>query len=425
MPFVAFYRAAGKTAGGNWGKIRNPKSEIRMNSASRFLPLRANPFGFLISNFEFHAVPRIARFLLEKAVMRISAEFRSHAIAVLLVAAAVTSACGQAPLPPLTPAEGLGVNIHTTWPGPGELEMIKAAGFHWIRMDLTWSATEKQKGRYDFSAYDRLLGMLEKQNIRALFVLDYGNPLYADPGDKQPFTSRAGTEEFRQGYAAWAAAAVAHFAGRGCVWEIWNEPNYKNFWAPAPNVSQYVALAAEADAAIRQAAPGEPIIGPASSTMDFDFIERCCQAGLLRDWAAVSVHPYRRTDPQTAAEDFRKLRALIAKYAPADRPVPIVCSEWGYSTSWTDFNEVKQADYLKREFATNIASGIPLSIWYDWRDDGDTPEDPEHRFGLVHRQYHPGRDPVYDAKPAYGAMKAYAGEMGKADAPSVSSPDGH
>ena len=27
-----------------------------------------------------------------------------------------------------------------------------------------------------------------------------------------------------------------------------------------------------------------------------------------------------------------------------------------------------------------------LSIWYDWRDDGDDPKEAEHRFGIVRRK---------------------------------------
>jgi len=60
-------------------------------------------------------------------------------------------------------------------------------------MDFGWEATEKKKGEYDFSAYDRLVAALDKFKIRAVFILDYGNPLYADPGDVPYFTSRANT----------------------------------------------------------------------------------------------------------------------------------------------------------------------------------------------------------------------------------------
>jgi hypothetical protein len=100
-------------------------------------------------------------------------------------------------LPPPVVPECFGVNIHFTDPKPGEFEMLAAAGFKWVRMDLAWAATERAKGEYDFSAYDRLVAALDKHKLRALFILDYGNPLYAEPDDKHPFTSRAGTAEFR------------------------------------------------------------------------------------------------------------------------------------------------------------------------------------------------------------------------------------
>ncbi len=337
------------------------------------------------------------------------ANFRAHCVATLAAALCSSAALGAAPaLPPLAPADGLGVNIHFTDPQPGEMEMIAAAGFKWVRMDLFWSDTERAKGKYDFSAYDRLLAALDKQKMHALLILDYGNPLYGDPHETQPFTDRAGMDEFRAAFAKWAAAAARHFAGRGCIWEMWNEPNGTSFWQPAPNVAEYIALAKATAAAMRQAAPGEALIGPATSGIDFDFIEACCQAGLLADWAAVSVHPYRQSDPGTVAVDYRRLRAMIAKYGPPGKIIPIISSEWGYSTAWKTLDEAKQAQYLTGEFSANLASGIPLSIWYDWRDDGDDPANAEHRFGLVRRPYHAGRDPVYEPKPAYAAMKALA-----------------
>src|SRR5713226_7769594 len=80
---------------------------------------------------------------------------------------------------------GFGVNIHFTDGQPGEIKMIAAAGFRWVRMDFKWDATEHERGVYDFSAYERLLADLDQYHIRALFILDYGNPLY---GDKPPRT---------------------------------------------------------------------------------------------------------------------------------------------------------------------------------------------------------------------------------------------
>ena len=63
--------------------------------------------------------------------------------------------------PPVVPT-GLGVNIHFTAPQPGEMEMLARGGVRWVRMDFSWDATEREPGRYDFSAYDRLLGRLDQ-----------------------------------------------------------------------------------------------------------------------------------------------------------------------------------------------------------------------------------------------------------------------
>ena len=49
-------------------------------------------------------------------------------------------------LPPPVVPECLGVNIHFTDPKPGEMEMLAAAGFKWVRMDFTWAGTERKTG---------------------------------------------------------------------------------------------------------------------------------------------------------------------------------------------------------------------------------------------------------------------------------------
>ena len=55
----------------------------------------------------------------------------------------------------------------------------------------------------------------------------------------------------------------------------------------------------------------------------------------------------------------------------------------------------------------DVLSDVPLTILYDWRDDGTDPANAEHHFGIVHHDYHPGADNVYDPKPAYVAVQTY------------------
>jgi len=297
----------------------------------------------------------------------------------------------------------MGVNIHFADPKPGEMKMLVEGGFKWVRMDLSWGGTERGKGEYDFSAYDRLMTALGEHGIRALFILDYRNRFYDN--DMSPCS-----DEGRKAFAKWATAAVEHFKGHGVIWEMYNEPNI-SFWKPKPDVRQYIKLALEVGREIRKVAPAEQYFGPATSQIDLKFLEECFKAGLLEYWSLVSVHPYRsKRPPETAVEEYAKLRALIDRYAPKGKKIPIISGEWGYTT--TDISQELCGKFLPRLFLSNLASGLPLSIWYDWHDDGIKPDDREHNFGTVSNKYHAGRNPVYDPKPAYSAVKTLTMELG-------------
>jgi hypothetical protein len=290
---------------------------------------------------------------------------------------------------------GIGINIHFTKGKSGELDEMEAAGIRWIRTDLNWAGTERAKGVYNFSVFDGLLKDLEAHHIAAWFILDYGNPLY----DKDS----PHTDEDRTAFAAWAAAAVTHFAGHGIVWEMWNEPNI-GFWKPKPNVDDYAKLARATGKAVHAADPSAVFVGPGCSQIDMKFLEACFKAGCLDDWSAVSVHPYRQSGPERAVAEYDGLRKLIATYAHG-RSVPILSGEWGYSVAWKNFDDDRQADYLARQWLVNQWQQIPISIWYDWRDDGPDPKEAEHHFGIVRHAPTTRPGVPYDAKPAYAAAK--------------------
>ena len=310
---------------------------------------------------------------------------------VSLAGAAVSAPHG---LPEQVIPKMLGVNIHLAGPGhDDEIAQIADAGFRFVRMDFTWAEVEKAKGEYSFSAYDGLMKSLDSKGIRPYFIFDYGNKLYDDGVAPH-------TPEGRAAFAAFAGAAAAHFKDRGVLWEIWNEPNM-GFWKPTPNAEDYTALAKAASAAIKAADPEATILAPAISASDLAFMENCFRYGLLGYADVVSVHPYRGSSPETVGSSYARLRSLIARYAPQGKRIPIVSGEWGYST--TNVSELQQAQYLVRMFLSNMLYDVPLSIWYDWRDDCTDPKNPEHNFGTVYRDLKP--------KPAYTAAQTLSGEL--------------
>jgi hypothetical protein len=315
---------------------------------------------------------------------------------------ACSASVASAQLPSLSVPDAVGVNIHFTVAQPGEFEMLADGGFKWVRMDCQWQQIETKPGEYDFSKWDRLLDDCDKHHVRALLIFDYSNKLY-DRGQSPQ------SDEAVAAFAKWAAATVTHFKGRHVLWEMYNEPN--GFWRPKPEVQQYIKLALATGKTVKAAQPDELFIGPALSGTDAKWLEPCFKSGLLEYWDAVSVHPYGKSFPEHRVATYQNVRALIDKYKPAGKTIPMLAGEWGYSDIWPNMGKDNQGKFLAREFLFNISENIPLTIWYDWHDDGTKPGDQEHHFGTVENAYHAGRDPVYDPKPAYLAAKTLTHEL--------------
>ncbi len=334
---------------------------------------------------------------------------------ILFFATLAATVLAAADFPELVLPQGVGVNIHFTRGRERDLDLIAAAGFKFIRMDFGWGGTERTKGEFNWAEYDGLTANLELRGLRAIYILDYSNPLYEETVvSKNPLTGKEQKDvaspqhpESVAAFAHWAAAAAKHFAGRRIIWEIWNEPNI-SFWKPKPNAQQYSTLALATAKAVREADPNATIIGPATSEVPVKFIEEFFAAGALAHLDAVSVHPYRsyKKGPETAVEDYAKLRALIERHAatPEQKSLPIISGEWGYSTFTNKGVSLEtQAAFLVRQQLANLLAGVPISIWYDWKDDGTDPKEREHNFGTVTHDLQP--------KPSYTALQILTREL--------------
>jgi hypothetical protein len=332
----------------------------------------------------------------------------------ILADAIFTSRILAAEIPePILPA-GVGVNIHFTRGHERDLDLIAAAGFKFTRMDFFWESIEKKRGEYDWSAYDELTSDLERRGIRPYYILDYSNPLYEEiQTGKNPITGKVeksrGSPQHPESVAAfarWAAAAAEHFRGRHVIWEIWNEPN-GSFWEPKPDVNQYITLALATCKAVHEADPQATIVGPATSGFQWDFMEPFLKSGALEFLDAVSVHPYRsaKQPPESAVGEYQRLRGLIERYAPSEakKKMPIISGEWGYSSNTKGVSPETQAAFIARQQLSNLLRGVPISIWYDWKNDGGDPNENEHNFGTVTEDLTP--------KPAYIAIQTLTREL--------------
>ena len=290
---------------------------------------------------------------------------------------------------PLTPAPPsaaqlsprIGVNIHNF--DEHLLDQARDAGFSFVRADLQWRRIERN-GQYRFFQYDRLLKNLEARHMGALFILDYGHPQHGGDPTRGPANIAA--------FARFAEAAAAHFKGRNVRFEVWNEPNIEQFWQPHPSSAEYAALLREAVAAIHRADPAAQVSTGGLAKTDLPFLAEIIATGAAKGVNAAAVHPYRKAAPEGFAAELPLFRQLLDRTLGPQ--VEIWDTEWGYA-SYDYFSKVvhreghgapgrkRQAVLAARELLTVWALGLPVAAWYDLRDDGDDPKNPEHNYGLL------------------------------------------
>jgi hypothetical protein len=295
----------------------------------------------------------------------------------------------------------LGVNIHLLRDDHA-LDLARAAGFGFVRMDMMWTNVERG-GRYRFAAYDALLRSLDARGMGVLWILDYGHPDHGGSVPRSPQDIAA--------FGRFAEAAAAHFKGRNVRYEVWNEPNQTQFWAPSPNPPEYATLLREAIAAIRRGDPSAKVSSGGVSTIDEAFLTRFLDPGLAADLTAIGIHPYRKTAPETVVPELELLRDRVTR-AFGDR-IEIWDTEWGYSSAdavrdapsngHAEAARMRQAVLAVRELLTVWAAGFPLAVWYDLRDDGTEAENPEHNYGLL--------DSSGNEKPALAAVRTLMGAL--------------
>ncbi len=258
------------------------------------------------------------------------------------------------------------------WGKIDPLEGMAKSGFTLHRFMVDWANMEEVKGQYAWGLQDALMKECERVGMRPLLLIAYGNPVHDATSGPSPTCGVHAvlTKEGRDGFAAWARQVARRYKGRGCLYELWNEPNITIFW-PKPDPDAYVALVEAAAPAIRAEDPAALILGGAMSPKDmadqFDlsFITRCVEKGLLKHVDAISWHPYNLARPELARDQIATLRALVDKHAPAGRRIELIVSEVGYDVTGDEADSLRfHGSFLPRMLLSNLSLGVP-TVWYE------------------------------------------------------------
>ena len=313
-----------------------------------------------------------------------------------------------------------------------DLDVIRDAGAKWVRIDINWAQIQSRgPSSYDWDAIDRVV---EGATSRGMSVL--GGILYT-PGWARPAGTESTYRPDPDQYAAFAERAVAHYSALGVhTYEVWNEPNAKAFWTPAPDVGDYTALLKAAYPAIKAADPRATVVSGSTAPAPAEgadmtpvrFLRGIYAAGGGDSFDAVGHHPYCWPAYPGDQEDWSawyqmygtnpSLRSVMVDNGDAAKQ--IWATEFGAPTdgpAGSHVSEDTQAKMLSRAY----------SVWsrYDWagplfayqgRDYGTDTSTRENFFGLLRADWSP--------KPAYDAYRsAVATATGSPTPPPTSTPN--
>ena len=312
----------------------------------------------------------------------------------------------------------------------GETGDMTDAGISSVRVWISWAQVEWVRGEFDWGGVDQAIAANADGGLTTLPFL-FGTPPWAGnhdgcEGECVAFAPRS--EETREAFARFAAAAVRRYGPHGAfwdqrrglpyrpveTWQIWNEPNLSSFYRPAVDPIGYASLVQAAAERIRRADPHAKVVLAGLSGTDTN-AKRISTSSFLtqlysvRDIAAsfdgIAVHPYDRNVRGTL-DQIENARTIAAMNG--DHP-DLYVTELGWSSAGKRrWGLVKTPDGQARLLRLTLTSlldnadrlDLRAVYWYAWRD-----TDRGHSVcgwcpwsGLLDR--------VGDPKPAYWALRA-------------------
>ncbi len=286
-----------------------------------------------------------------------------------------------------------GVNTHRGHnPDEVNVQLLSELGAAIVRFDIAWTEVERD-GKYNFRSYDNLVAKIRKTGKHLLLILAYGHNAHTDGFSQNGQPLPPANSEQRQAFYRYVQAVASRYHGPDIAYEIWNEPNWPLFWAPATDVRAYGRLLAGAAKAIRAVDPTATIIsgGLANEYDPSKFQHALATSGALDLVDGIALHPYRQDAPEYSLYDIAK---FTASSVIGGKSRPLWLTEWGYSVVWAakldpSHPRRRQAVMTARLMLTAALAKAKAALIYDLIDDGTDPQDQESNFGLYDYTFEP------------------------------------
>lgn len=210
-----------------------------------------------------------------------------------------------------------------------DMEMLKRAKINLLRISFGWDGIESTPGKYDWLFWDDYVRTaVDDYGITLIPYICY-TPRWNSTGDSTNYWNH--TPKDYEAFGRFMYALVSRYKDRIKSWELWNEPDIKEYWSgTAADLARLTKIGAEA---VKRADP-HAIVVLAGLAGHVDFTK-----ALFRDYGiskyvdVVNCHSYYETwngDPlETVVPYVNTLADIIQRYGNHQS---LWMAEVGYST---------------------------------------------------------------------------------------------
>ena len=335
------------------------------------------------------------------------------------------------------------------------LQMVAAAGFHWIRQEFPWEDIEIH-GRGDFvdrrndldgdgvadpidawAKYDNIVALAEEYGLEIIARLS--NPPAWSRADGDASGTYAPPDDLTD-FGNYVYAVASRYRGRIHTYQVWNEPNIYPEWGEQPvDPEAYTRLLCLAYRRIKEADPAAIVVsgamaqtvsftpgpGPGTGMSDLVFLQRMYDAGAADCFDVLAVNDYmlwsgptdRRLPPSYVINYNRPLFLRDVMVANGDAHKPIWISEMNANAVPNDpsiqgvgaYGQVtleQQARYAPLAYQRVMEEwpwvGV-VNFWFFKRASDAERDQSWYYFRMV--------EPDFTPLPVYDAMRAYTTDL--------------
>jgi len=329
-----------------------------------------------------------------------------------------------------------------------QVQLIAAAGFHWLRQEFPWSDLEiSGKGNFQdcrngpcisaWAKYDQIVDLADRHGLEIIARLSSAPNWSRSDGDARG--AFAPPDNFTD-FADYAVAVAEHYRGRLRYFQIWNEPNGNDEWGYQPvDPEAYTRLLCETYRRLKAVDPDIVVLAAAltptdelggqnpngnggTNMNDLVYLQRMYNAGAKGCFDIMSVQGYglfsgptdHRMDPikiNFARNLF--IRDLMVQSGDEHKAIWISEMNWnavpqnsGIAPDFGQVTEEQQAAYAPLAYR-RLQSEWPWlgvgNFWYFKDADDHEKNQAKYYFRMV--------DPDFTPKPVYAAMKDYTSQI--------------